>query len=180
MKPDFNSYAALMQLLERRYSCRAYQPHRTVERDLLNAVLDAARLAPSAVNRQPWVFLVVDSPEGMQAVRKAYNREWMTVAPACIIAFGDHEAAWHRPADGKDHTDVDLSIAIEHICLAATSLGLGTCWVCNFDLTVIRDAFNVPDNLEPVALIPIGYPATDVVPEKKRKDAAEIIRFGKL
>lgn len=180
MKPDFNSYAQLMQLFENRFSCRAYTHDKKVARDLIDAVLDAARLAPSAVNRQPWIFLVVDDAPGMQAVCHAYSREWIQSAPCCIIAFGDHQAAWHRPFDDKDHTDVDLSIAIEHICLAATSLGLGSCWVCNFDPAVIREAFRVPEHLEPIAIIPLGYPASDAVPEKKRKAPADIVRFESL
>ncbi|MDE6300369.1 MAG: nitroreductase family protein [Muribaculaceae bacterium] len=172
-------YPQLMQLLRERYSCRAYKSE-PVDRDTLTAVLDAARLAPSATNRQPWVFLAVDSPEGLEAIRKSYPREWIKTAPVCVIAFGDHKAAWHRPSDGKDHTDVDLSIAVEHICLAATSLGLGSCWVCNFDPSVLRDAFEVPSSLEPIAIIPLGHPAADSVPEKSRKKAEDIIRFNSL
>lgn len=173
-------YPQLMQLLRERFSCRAYLPDRPVDRDTVGAVLDAARLAPSATNRQPWTFLVVDTPQGLEAVHRSYSRDWIRTAPTCIIAFGNHDAAWHRPCDGKDHTDVDLSIAIEHICLAATSLGLGSCWVCNFDPEVIRTAFDVPTNLEPIAIIPLGYPANPEVPAKVRKPAEEIIRYGKL
>ena len=169
-----------MQLMRSRYSCRAYKAGTPVNHDLLTAVVDAARLAPSATNRQPWIFLVVDSAEGLDAVYESYNREWIKSAPACIITFGDHDAAWHRPCDNKDHTDVDLSIAIEHICLAATSLGLGTCWVCNFIPEVIMRAFDVPAHLEPIAIIPIGYPESDTVPTKVRKDNDAIIRFNKL
>lgn len=173
-------YPQLMQLLRERYSCRSYMPDKPIDHSVMAAILDAARLAPSATNRQPWTFLVIDSAEGRDKVCRAYDRDWFRDAPAYIIAFGDHEAAWHRPYDGKDHTDVDLSIAIEHICLAATSLGVGTCWVCNFDPAILRAEFNVPAHLEPVAIIPVGYPTSDDVPVKKRKTPDEIIRFGSL
>lgn len=177
---NLQSYPALLTLMNERYSCRAYDLGRdTLDHDLVSAVIDAARIAPSACNRQPWLFMVVEGPEARAAICRAYEREWIKTAPAYIIALGDHDAAWHRPADGKDHTDVDLSIAVEHICLAASSLGLGTCWVCNFDPAVLREAFNIPANLEPVAIIPIGYPAPgSPATAKNRKRADEIIRWG--
>jgi len=178
---NFQSYPALMTLMGERYSCRDYDSRRIPGRDLLGAVLDAARIAPSACNRQPWIFLVAEGDEAREVMSRAYSREWIKTAPAFIIAIGDHDIAWHRPYDGKDHTDVDLSIAIEHICLAATALGLGTCWVCNFDPTVITEAYGLPSNLEPVAIIPIGYPAEgSAIPAKNRKTHDEIIRWNKL
>lgn len=96
-------------------------------------------------------------------------------APAVIVAVGHHDQAWHRPADQKDHTDVDVSIAVEHICIAATAMGLATCWVCAFDTLAVRDALSLSADEEPVALIPIGYPA-DMPTEKKRKPLSEILK----
>lgn len=177
---DLQSYPNLLSLMEQRFSCRSYDLGRGVDRDLIGAVLDAARIAPSACNRQPWQFLVVDSQEARDVIAMSYSRDWIRTAPAYIIALGDHEAAWHR-ADAKDHTDVDVAIAVEHICLAATALGLATCWVCNFDPQIVRDAFSIPANLEPVAIIPIGFAAPDCpVPAKNRKKSDEIIKWGKL
>ena len=96
------------------------------------------------------------------------------------MALGLHDEAWHRSFDGKDHTDVDVSIAVEHLCLGAASLGLGTCWVCNFDPAIVREGLNLPDNVEPIAIIPMGYPDSDgTVPEKKRKPLDEIVKWGK-
>lgn len=175
-----SSYTDLLSLMNRRFSCRGYDTERVVGRDHIEAVLEAARVAPSACNRQPWKFLVANTDEARNVVVESYNRDWIRTAPAFIIAIGDHGQAWHR-ADGKDHTDVDLSIAIEHICLAATALGLGTCWVCNFDAAIIRSGFNLPADLEPIAIIPIGYPATDcTVAAKNRKSADDIIVWGKF
>lgn len=87
----------------------------------------------------------------------------------------DHEVSWHRKADGKDHADIDVAIAVEHLCLAAAEQGLGTCWVCNFDVDRCREVMHLPANLEPVVLIPLGYPADETVPEKKRKTLPEIL-----
>ena len=169
-----------MDFFTGRYSCRNYSD-RPVGRDVLEQVLEAARLAPSAVNRQPWTFVVVDNEEGRRAIFEAYGREWIRTAPLFIIAFGHHDAAWHRPFDGKDHTDIDLAIAVEHICLAAAAAGLGTCWVCNFDPAVIRKAFGTDDSTEPVAIIPIGYAASESkVLEKNRKPLDEIVKWNKL
>lgn len=170
------TYPEFMTLASERFSCRAYDSGRLPSRDHIEAVIDAARLAPSACNRQPWKFMVVTSRQGLEKIAAAYNREWIRTAPAAIIALGDHTAAWHRQADGKDHVDVDLAIAIEHICLAATALGMATCWVCNFDPAVLRREFGLAEGMEPIAILPIGYPAKGTqVPGKVRKDASEII-----
>lgn len=175
-----NAYPQLYDLARERFSCRAYSPKK-VERDTLLAILDVARLAPSACNKQPWIFLIADSDELRSAVISSYDRPWIRTAPEYIIACGIHSEAWHRGCDGKDHTDVDLSIAIEHICLAATSLELASCWVCNFDPTVISKAFNLAADIEPIAIIPIGYPAeSQAFPAKKRKQLSDIVKWGKF
>lgn len=169
-----NTYPELYSLVQRRFSCRNYSSQ-PVNPDDLTAVLDIVRLAPSACNRQPWLFMEARTPGQREAVSKAYPREWIASAPVCLIALGLHDAAWHRPADGKDHTDVDVAIAVEHLCLAATSLGLATCWVCNFDPAVLREAFTFPEGAEPIAIIPLGYPAEGVsAPDKVRKPIDEI------
>lgn len=175
-----NAYPQLYELARDRFSCRAYSD-RPVEKDKMLAVLDVARLAPSACNHQPWMFLVVDSDELRESIFRSYDREWIRTAPEFIVACGNHDEAWHRGCDNKDHTDVDLAIAIEHICLAATSLELATCWVCNFDPTEISKAFNLPEGIEPIAIIPIGYPAEGTeIPAKKRKALHDVVKWGKF
>lgn len=163
-----------LDLVKARYSVRSYEM-RPVEQEKLDYILECVRLAPSAVNFQPWRFAIVTDPEKLAALKTAYAREWIQTAPCMIVACGNHDEAWHRKADGKDHTDVDVSIAVEHLCLAATEQGLGTCWVCNFDTDRCREVMSLPENLEPVALIPIGYPTDSAVPEKKRKSLDEIL-----
>ncbi len=170
------SYSNFYNLVNERYSCRQYTPQ-PVSRETVLAVLDAARLAPSACNRQPWQFVVVDTPEMRHKVAQSYGRDWVNDVQVFIVACGLHDQAWHR-ADGKDHTDIDVAIAVEHICLAATSLGLATCWICNFDKPSLSEALHLPSHVEPIAIIPLGYAEpTAKAPEKKRKDMSEIIRW---
>lgn len=167
-----------------RYSCRSYNRNQVVERDILTSIIQSAQIAPSACNRQPWVFIIIDDhcdSSSRNAILESYNRPWIETAPAFIVACGDHSQAWHRPADNKDHTDIDISIAIEHICLAASDKGLGTCWVCNFDVEKLKSELNIPSQYEPIAIIPIGYPASDsTITPKNRKDIDEIIKWGKF
>lgn len=173
-------YPQLYNTVTTRYSCRNYT-NAPVAKDLIIAILDVARLAPSACNKQPWRFLVVDTsmPDLRSALQESYPRDWFKNAPVYIVACGVHDEAWHRPADGKDSTDTDVSIAVEHICLAATTLGLGTCWIGNFDVSTVSNALAIPDGVEPIALISLGHPDTPDIPEKKRKELEEITKWGK-
>ncbi len=162
-----------LELTRARYSVRNYTD-RLVEPEKLDYIFECVRMAPSAVNYQPWRFAVVTDPERLAALKTAYPREWIQTAPCIIVACANHEESWHRKSDGKDHADIDLGIAVEHLCLAAAEQGLGTCWVCNFDVPRCREVMQLPENLEPVALIPLGYPADLSVAEKKRKVPAEL------
>lgn len=138
-------------------------------------ILDCVRLAPSAVNSQPWKFIVLKTDEARERLYPYYDRPWFREAPIVIICCADHTQSWKRRSDGKDHADIDVAIATEHLCLAAAEQGLGTCWVCNFDVEGTRKAFSLPDGLEPVALVPLGYPAGDDAPGKSRKPLDEIV-----
>lgn len=164
-------------LILARKSVRSYQD-KTPEKALLTQVLEAARLAPSAVNFQPWQFIVVIEEEKLKELHACYHREWFDTAPACIVVLGNHNEAWQRKADGKDHTDIDVSIAIDHMTLQAAELGLGTCWVCNFEVEKVASLFGLPSYLEPIALIPIGFPTESLIPqEKQRKSLDEIVKW---
>jgi nitroreductase len=166
-----------IELVQQRHSVRNFEPT-PVEREKLEAILEAGRLAPSAVNFQPWHFIVLTQKEVLESFYPVYHREWFRTAPAVIVVLGDHNQGWHRKEDGKDHTDIDVAIAVDHITLAATELGLGTCWVCNFHTTQCSEFFELPNHLEPIALIPVGYPAEQAIPSKKRKEASEIIHWN--
>ncbi|MBE6299040.1 MAG: nitroreductase [Bacteroidales bacterium] len=166
-----------IKLAQERSSIRKYT-NKEVSCEVINQIIESARIAPSAVNFQPWKFLIIKGEKSKQIVRESYKREWFATAPLYIIACGNHEEAWHRSFDGKDHTDIDIAIAVEHICLSATSAGLGTCWVCNFDATKLKTDLSLPENLEPIAIIPLGYPEGDGdVRPKKRKTTEEIVQW---
>ena len=130
-------------------------------------------MAPSAVNRQPWKFRIVRSQEGREKLQSCYSRPWFNEAPLYILASLLHEQEWVR-ADGKPHGNIDVAIAVEHLCLAATEQGLGTCWVCNFDAQRCHELFQMPDTEEPVVIIPIGYSAVAETPTKTRKAQEEL------
>lgn len=166
-----------IKLAQERSSIRKYS-NKEVSCEVINQIIESARIAPSAVNFQPWKFLIIKGEKSKQIVRESYKREWFATAPLYIIACGNHQEAWHRSFDGKDHTDIDIAIAVEHICLSATSAGLGTCWVCNFDATKLKTDLLLPEDLEPIAIIPLGYPEGDGdVRPKKRKTTEEIVQW---
>lgn len=166
----------LKSLLEKRFSVRFYQSEK-VEKEKIEYLLQCARLAPSAVNYQPWLFIVIQSEEAKKKIQEAYPRDWFLEADCYIIVCGNHEESWKR-ADGKDVTDIDISIACTNICLAAEEIGLGTCWVGNFKEHIVRKNFNLPKHIEPIAIFPIGYPIQDIkIPEKKRKDLSDIVEW---
>ena len=174
MKQTFHDIVA------NRYSCRHYSQEPVSQEQILE-ILECARLAPSACNRQPWKFMIITAPEELSAVHASYNRDWIKEAPVAIIVLGNRNEAWHRSYDEYDATDIDIAITTEHICLAATSMGLGTCWICNFDPITLRTGMNIPEEWEPLAIIPVGKPAEDIaIPEKKRKNNDEIIQWGKF
>ena len=163
-----------LELSKARYSVRSYQ-QRAIETEKLQYVMECTRLAPSAVNLQPWKFFIVSKPEDCDKIRQCYHRDWFNEAPMYIIACSNHDESWkRRRSEPKDHADIDISIAVEHLCLAAAEQGLGTCWVCNFDVTLCRELFGIAEPLEPVVLIPIGYPTANEPDEKKRKEMDEV------
>jgi nitroreductase len=164
------------ELIIQRYSLRQYKKQ-PVEKRKLMQVLEAARMAPSAVNYQPWHFIIVQNPENLEKLQKTYPRDWFKTAPVIILACADHSQSWKRSIDGKDLGEVDVAIAIDHLTLQAAELGLGTCWVCNFDTQRCAESLKLPGHITPVAMIPIGYPEDQNIPVKKRKPLEEIIHW---
>jgi len=168
----------LKDLSHNRYSVRDFLP-KEIESEKLDYILECVRLAPSACNFQPWFLYIATSDEAKTNIRKAYDREWFRTAPMYIVVCGDHSQSWKRSkTDNKDHCDVDAAIVSERICLATHEIGLGTCWVCNFDPEVLKKLLNIPDHLEAVAIFPIGHidQEKSKVPEKKRKSISEITK----
>ena len=170
---------SFIEIARRRYSCRKYKST-AVEAEKLEMVLEAGRVAPSAVNNQPWHFYVITERADLERTHEVYHREWFRTAPCVIILCGNHNQAWKRK-DGKDHTDVDVAIATDHMTLQATELGLATCWICNFDPEKTRELLQLPEHMEPVVILSLGYPLDEADPQRhsdKRKAMAEIVSYG--
>ena len=163
-----------LELAKKRCSVRDYSP-RTVEQEKLDYILECARMAPSAVNYQPWRFIVVQHDDCRKIVEQSYSREWLAKAPLYIVAYAKTSEAWIRKYDGKNHADIDVAIAVEHICLAAAEQGLGSCWVCNFDVELLRKGLHLASDEYPIAVIPIGYGNDTPAKPKQRKAKNEIV-----
>jgi len=159
----------LWEAIRTRRSIRAYKLD-PVPRALAEKVLEAARLAPSAANRQPWHFLVVTDAARRAALKEAYAKEWFYTAPVIMVACARPGAAWKR-SDGVNYAAIDVAIAFDHLTLAARAEGLGTCWIGAFKPAELRRIMELPAELEPIALTPLGYPAEDgKFNERKRLD----------
>ena len=162
------------QLIARRYSVRAYRPD-PVEDEKLGQVLEAARLAPTAANRQPFRLILIHTVGRREELRRLYHREWFGLAPLVLGVCALPGEAWVR-RDGVNYAFVDAAIVMDHLVLAATGVGLGTCWVAAFDPAAAREILGLPQGVEPVAFTPLGYPA-DVPGVKERKPLADLVRY---
>ncbi len=164
---------SILELSKKRFSVRKFT-NEPVSMTDIEYILEVARMAPSACNRQPWKFLLVTSQESREKLQACYNREWFKSAPFYIICMKDVENSWKREEDKKQHGDIDVAIATEHLCLAAAERGLGCCWICNYDVARMADLFPY-HGYEAVAIIPIGHIAADCPgQEKKRKELENI------
>ena len=164
----------IYDIISQRRSIRSYKPN-PVEEEKLNRILEAARLAPSAANRQPVCIVVIKDAKIKQQLKKAYGEEWFYTAPVIICVCSIPDKAWKR-GDGKNYADIDATIAMDHLILAATEEGLATCWIAAFKVSVVKTILNLPHGMEPVALTPLGYPL--VIPEfTYRKPPEELFKI---
>lgn len=169
-----------LDIAKKRYSVRNYMDKK-VERKELEQILQAAHVAPTAANLQPVRLLVVQQEEGLEKLKKAAN---IYDAPLAIIVCCDRTMAWKRPFDGKLTVDIDASIVTDHMMLEATELGLGSVWICYFKPEVVKREFNLPEELEPVNILAIGYadgtPADAGRHKKERISMEELVSFEEL
>jgi len=163
-----------IELVKKRYSVRAYKSVGVEEEKLLK-VLEAARLAPSANNRQPFQIIVTKTRRKKAKLLSIYPRDWFVQAPLVICICGIKDKAWVRK-DNREYLDVDVAIAMDYITLAATDLGLGTCIIAAFDVVNARKILSIPDEVEPILFTPLGYPE-DLPGIKKRKKIEELVRY---
>jgi nitroreductase len=163
------------ELIAARYSVRAYLPD-PVEDEKLFHVLEAARLAPTAANRQPFQLVVVHTAGRQAEIGRIYHRPWFVQGPLVIAVCAISSQAWVRESDRFNARLIDATIVADHLILAAANLGLGTCWIANFNVNAAREVLSLPDDVEPVIFTPLGYPADQPSP-KTRKTLAELVRY---
>lgn len=165
----------VFQAVIKRYSCRSYDP-RPIEDDKLNKILEAARFAPSASNRQDWRFVVVTEPDKRAKLCKAANdQKFIKEAPIVIAACS---ASTHIMTCGQPVAAIDVAIALEHIALQATEEGLATCWIGSFHPDQVKDILGIPQDIIVVELMTLGYPA-DLQKTAKRLPLEKIATFEK-
>jgi nitroreductase len=167
------------ELIKNRKSIRDYDPERPVEIEKLQQIVDAGRLAPSAANRQPWRFYLISSAANLEKIRPCYDKAWFADAPHVLIAAGKRADAWVRSSDGYNALETDLTIAMDHIILAAEALGVATCWIAAFDPDKLKQTgIHEPDEVV-FAITPLGYPKKGFVMSgrKIRKPINEVVKF---
>ncbi len=171
---NMNNKNNMLALSQERFSARKFTSE-AVSLEDVDYIMECVRLALSAVNRQPWHWLIVRSDEAKEKLQECYDREWFKTAPMYIVGMKNVNENWVRRYDEKPHGDIDVAIAAEHLCLAATERGLGTCWVCNYDTDKMQQFFP-REGFEAVVIIPLGHIAEDCPhAEKKRREMNEIV-----
>lgn len=164
-----------LKLAEKRRSVRAYKSD-PVPEDLLQQVLEAGRLAPSAVNKQPWRFIVLKDELNRRGLGAAYAREWFWKAPVILVVCILPDEAWTRAHDGKNFALVDGALAMDHITLAAAERDLGTCWIGAFDPAAAHEILGLPDGVEIVGMTPLGFPDVEANPRvRSRRPLGETV-----
>jgi len=168
---DFESLA------KQRFSVRSFAD-RPLEKALLDKILEAGRIAPTAKNKQPQRVYVLQSEEALAKIRAittcAFN------APVVLLICADVTEAWKNEENGINTAVMDASIVTTHMMLQATDLGIGSCWVCRFGAEKVKIAFDLPENILPCCLLPLGYIATDAIPSSRhelRKSMDEIVFY---
>ncbi len=148
-------------LIEERFSVRSFRAEH-LPQELIEKIIDAAHKAPTGCNYQPQRILVMNSDESMEKLRECTKCHFG--APTAMLVCHNTEESWTRPYDGAKSSPVDAIIVSTYIMLAAQNEGVGSCWVMHFDPSKMRKAFNIPKNIEPSALIVMGYPSEAAKP----------------
>ena len=166
-------------LIKKRESVRDYDSNRKINDGVLNRILNAGRLAPSASNRQPWTFLLVSSKENLAKVRDCYHKSWFQQAPHILIIIGDKSQSWVRSSDGYNSIETDLAIAMDHIILAAEYKNIGTCWIEAYEPKILSNAISLKENEVIYSITPLGYQNKGYKKQgnKQRKPLEEIIKI---
>ena len=150
-----------LKLAAERYSVRQFE-NRHLEQEVIESILKAGHLAPTGCNYQPQRILVMNTDESIEKLKGCTKCHFG--APAAMLVCYNKEETWKRPYDGALSAPVDAAIVTTHMMLEAHSVGVGSTWVMHFDPEAMRKAFNIPENIEPAALLVMGYPSKDAKP----------------
>jgi nitroreductase len=165
----------LYDAIKKRYACRSYAS-KPIEKDKLDRVIEAARLAPSAKNLQDWRFVIVTDEKNRNEVAMACNEQkFIATAPAIIVGCSNSD---YKMRCGLPISSIDLAIAMEHIALAATAEGLATCWIGSFYPEKLKPLLDIPERAEIIEVMPIGYPA-DKETHRPRESVQKIVCYDK-
>ena len=145
-----------IDVIKERYSVRGYLD-KEVEKEKLEYVLNAATIAPTGVNAQPFKVFVIDTKKYQKELSQIYSAKWFTQAPLVLCVVGIKNQAWTRPWDKKNIADIDATIVMDHIILAATDVGLGTCYIAAFKKNKAQQFLNLDENEEAILFTPLGY-----------------------
>lgn len=166
-----------LELAKERFSVRKFKELSVPQEDI-DKILEAGRVAPTACNNQPQKILVINSKEGIEKFKKCTECHFN--APLAFVVSYDKKQCWKRPYDGKTSGEIDASIVATHMMLEATELGIGSTWVMYFKPKAIKAEFAFPDDIEPVAVLVMGYPAEGAKPAGlhfKTKELAEMTTY---
>jgi len=168
-----------MEVMKARRSVRKYRPD-PIPENIFKAIISAARVAPSAANAQPWKFIIVTDEElKLKLINACNGQKFIAEAPVIIVGCGLPDEAYATVGGYMNSFAMDVTIAMDHLILAAAAYGLGTCWIAAFKEDKVRELLGIPDDVRVVALTPIGYP-NDQPSKESRKDLAELICYDKF
>ncbi|MBQ9734568.1 MAG: nitroreductase family protein [Clostridia bacterium] len=165
------------KVITERYSVRKFNGERLKQSDI-EEILKAGHKAPTGCNYQPQRILVLNTKESIEKLKKCTKSHFN--APTAILVCHNKDESWVRPYDGALSSPVDAAIVATHMMLKAQDIGVGCCWVMHFNPTLMADTFNIPENVIPVALLVMGYPAVDSKPlelHSKFRDINETVYY---
>ena len=167
------------ELIKNRRSIRAFDTERKVPENTIVKILEAGRLAPTASNKQPVKFHVVQERSMLRKLHNCYSRSWFRDAPSVLVLTGRREDAWVRTFDGYNSLEIDAAIMMDHMILAAESEGISTCWIIAFDPAVVKEVLELKADEIPLIMTPLGYFPDGYVKREmpERKSLKELVTY---
>lgn len=168
------------KLISERYSVRSFKPEH-LSKEVIDKILAAGHLAPTGCNFQPQRILVLNTDESLEKLKSCTKCHFN--APTAMLICHNKDESWRRRSNGELSSYVDAAIVTTHMMLASHNIGVGTCWVMAFEPDKMRESFNIPEHIDPVALLVMGYPADDATPldmHYKFRPIEEVVVYEKF